>query len=73
MPYGSLGANSPGTDWNQAGGVFGATAHRKDMADSEGGADKHHIEKVQMAAKEGETIKIIDAHECLWNLPNQCL
>ena len=41
--------------------LFHATAHGKDLGDSEGGACKHVGDRVQMEAGEGKTMKIHDA------------
>lgn len=43
--------------------LFGATAHRKDLSDSECGGAKHCVSNEQMRAKDGETSKVKDPHE----------
>lgn len=43
--------------------LFGATAHRKDLSDSECGGAKHVVGNEQMRSKEGETSKVKDPYE----------
>lgn len=43
--------------------LFGATAHRKDLSDSECGGAKHVVHRVQMASREGETSKVKTPHD----------
>lgn len=43
--------------------LFGATAHRKDLSDSECGGAKHCVHRKQMSAKEGETSTVKDPYE----------
>lgn len=43
--------------------VFGATAHRKDLSDSECGGAKHVVHRVQMGCGEGETSKVKEPYD----------
>ena len=43
--------------------VYQATAHAKDLSDSECGGAKHAVEKAQMKAAEGETSKVKTPYE----------
>ena len=38
--------------------IYQATAHAKDLSDSECGGAKHAVEKLQMTAEDGETSKV---------------
>ena len=38
--------------------VYQATAHAKDLSDSECGGAKHAVDALQMTSKEGETSKV---------------
>lgn len=42
----------------QSENLFGATAHRKDLSDSECGGAKHVVHREQMGSREGETSKV---------------
>ena len=43
--------------------MYQATAHAKDLSDSECGGAKHAVEKAQMKASEGETSKVKTPYE----------
>lgn len=43
--------------------LFGATAHRKDLSDSECGGAKHVVTREQMKSVEGETSRVKDPYE----------
>ena len=43
--------------------LFGATAHRKDLSDSECGGAKHAVHRKQMTSGAGETSKVKEPHD----------